>query len=138
MFGYSETKCWNCKTVYWVPDALNEAMERTKNGNKRVSCFCPYGHEAVRKSDAKKTEEEKIRNERDRLKQQLAYKDDLIREKNDQIDHERRSANAYKGKVTRLKNRAQAGMCSCCNRHFENLERHMKTKHPNEHKEHAA
>lgn len=48
----------------------------------------------------------------------------------DQRQAAERSASAYKGRVTRLKNRAAAGICPCCTRHFENLHRHMSTKHP--------
>lgn len=29
-----------------------------------------------------------------------------------------------------MKNRVANGVCPCCNRHFENLERHMKGQHP--------
>ena len=63
------------------------------------------------------SEREKLRRERDQLKQQLAYKDDEI---------------AAKGKqLTRLQKRIHAGVCPCCNRTFTNVARHMKTKHPN-------
>lgn len=42
----------------------------------------------------------------------------------------RRSARAHKGVATRLKNRAKAGVCPCCNRTFKQLAAHMKNKHP--------
>lgn len=32
-----------------------------------------------------------------------------------------------KAQTTRVKN----GVCPCCNRSFQNLKRHMNTKHPN-------
>lgn len=37
---------------------------------------------------------------------------------------------AARGQVTRLKNRAAAGVCPCCNRTFHQLVRHMAAKHP--------
>jgi len=37
---------------------------------------------------------------------------------------------AQKGVTTRLKNRAKAGVCPCCNRTFKQLAAHMKNKHP--------
>jgi DNA repair exonuclease SbcCD ATPase subunit len=37
---------------------------------------------------------------------------------------------AQKGVTTRIKNRASNGVCPCCNRTFQNLARHMHTKHP--------
>lgn len=42
-------------------------------------------------------------------------------------EHRRRGEKAAK---TRLKNRAAAGVCPCCNRTFKQLAAHMKTKHP--------
>lgn len=33
-------------------------------------------------------------------------------------------------KIERLKKRVANGVCPCCTRHFTNLERHIKTKHP--------
>ena len=32
--------------------------------------------------------------------------------------------------IRRMKKRASAGVCPCCNRTFQQLARHMKTKHP--------
>jgi hypothetical protein len=39
-------------------------------------------------------------------------------------------ARAYKGVVTKQRKRSAAGVCPCCNRTFEQLARHMKSKHP--------
>jgi hypothetical protein len=41
-----------------------------------------------------------------------------------------RSAKAFKGQVTRIRNRVKNGVCPCCNRTFQNLMRHMATEHP--------
>ena len=40
------------------------------------------------------------------------------------------SLQATKGVVTRLKKRAIAGVCPCCNRTFQQLAAHMAHKHP--------
>lgn len=84
--------------------------------------YCPHGHPQHYKPQQQIDEEERVRQERDRLRQQLAQKDDEIAEA-------KRVAAAAKGQVTRLRNRAQAGICPCCSRHFTNLERHMASKH---------
>ena len=42
-------------------------------------------------------------------------------------DHRARS---YKGHLTRQRKRSVAGTCPCCNRTFQQLARHMKSKHP--------
>lgn len=39
-------------------------------------------------------------------------------------------ARAYKGVVTKQRKRSVAGTCPCCNRTFQQLARHMKSKHP--------
>jgi hypothetical protein len=45
-------------------------------------------------------------------------------------DHHVASANAYKGHLGRVKKRVANGVCPCCMRTFQNLARHMTTKHP--------
>lgn len=40
-------------------------------------------------------------------------------------------ARAEKSAKTRLKKRAENGVCPCCKRSFQNLRRHMKSKHAN-------
>ena len=41
-----------------------------------------------------------------------------------------RSRNALKGVVTKTKRRIGKGVCPCCNRTFQDLQRHMAGKHP--------
>ena len=43
---------------------------------------------------------------------------------------ERRSHAATKGALTKVRKRIGKGVCPNCNRHFENVERHMASKHP--------
>lgn len=124
MKNHAEVQCPSCKCWHTVPPELNEVALKTRNDKEeRKSIWCPYGHGWHYTPQREIDQNEQIRLERDRLKQQMAYKDE-------QINKERNRTRAYKGKVTQLKNRAAAGVCPCCSRHFENLERHMKTKHP--------
>lgn len=53
---------------------------------------------------------------------------DQTRADRDYTENRRRAEKAAK---TRLKNRAKAGVCPCCNRTFKQLAAHMKTQHPN-------
>ena len=41
-----------------------------------------------------------------------------------------RQLSATRGVVTRTKNRISKGVCPCCTRSFQNLKRHMASKHP--------
>lgn len=100
--------------------------------------FCPFGHQQHFCQDQGiRGQLDAVRRERDRLKQIAAQKDDDIlaeRERGDRAnaraDHNANSARAYKGVATKLKKRVVNGVCPCCNRHFRELESHMRTKHP--------
>lgn len=115
--------CWKCKCDYWLPVELYRAAKRSST----INFFCPYGHSA-HYSDGP-TDEDKLRQERDRLKQQLAEKDDSIRIWRNEAEQKDRQLSATRGVVTRIKNRVGNGVCPCCNRTFENLHRHMRSKH---------
>jgi hypothetical protein len=118
--------CPSCKVGHTIPLSLYETMQARK-GNNGVHAYCPNGHQWHLAIGA--TEEEKLRRERDRLKQAVAERDDEINRQLNLRETAERSASAYKGQATRLRNRAKAGICPCCNRHFTNLERHMTTQH---------
>lgn len=64
------------------------------------------------------------------LKDEISRKAEEARRARQDAEYYQSSRNAYKGQVTKLKNRAANGVCPCCNRYFANLHRHMETKHP--------
>lgn len=58
----------------------------------------------------------------------------------EQLASERRSAAALRGHITRLKNRIVAGVCpvpGCKRSGFSNVMRHVASKHPEWHADHA-
>lgn len=117
-------QCYACKTDMSLPEPLYLAAVASEN----ITFYCAYGHgQHFAKGP---TEADKLRQERDRLKQQIAKVCDDVRHQRERADSAERAASAYKGQATRLKNRAKAGVCPCCNRSFENLRRHMADKHP--------
>ena len=71
-----------------------------------------------------------VKGEAERLRGQLAAARD--REASLRADLKRKEAQrrAQKAAATKLRKRAAAGVCPCCNRTFANLQRHMSTKHP--------
>lgn len=115
--------CCACGVLFGVPQDLDRLNQ--EEGPKR-SFWCPNGHQqhytesTVRKLKAQLEREERWRKNAE-ARATAAQ---------DQARAAERSAAAYKGRVTRLKNRAAAGVCPCCTRHFENLQRHMSSKHP--------
>lgn len=119
------SECYKCKTSMWIPPALEEAARHAPGV---ITFFCAYGHGQV--YAVGETEAEKLRRERDRLAQQIAQRDDEIRRQRELREATERQLAAAKGQVTKIKNRVSAGVCPCCNRSFENLMRHMHSKHP--------
>lgn len=100
--------CCNCGIEFGLRSEWNDRL--MADGNKWF--YCPSGH----RQHYTETVSDRLRRERDRLKQQLAQKDDEIA--------------AAKKEAERLAKRTKAGLCPCCNRSFTNLKRHMASKHP--------
>jgi len=120
-------RCCQCKMEFGMPDHFHRTAQEMK---EKLTFYCPAGHPQHYVTGD--SEEVKLRRERDRLKQSLAMWQDDAKSAHDRADANQRSAAAYKGVATRMKNRAKRGVCPCCNRSFENLRRHMETKHPGE------
>jgi hypothetical protein len=109
-----ETSCCECGVTFAVPDTW--LAKRRENGS---GFYCPNGHGlAFKKSEAAK------------LREQLEAEQRRVIRISNERDAAERSASAFKGQVTKIKKRAAVGVCPCCNRSFVQLERHMKSKHP--------
>jgi uncharacterized Zn finger protein (UPF0148 family) len=107
--------CSECGVTFGLPEGLYR-MRRHDHG----TWYCPNGHTRCFVSES---EAEKYRRlfaaERTRVQAAL-----------DQAEAAERTAAAHKGHATRLRKRAAAGVCAFCNRNFENVARHVATKHP--------
>lgn len=129
MGGFIEMKCGQCGEEFCLTKATYEGLKRSSQ-----TFHCPWGHK--RHFPQGPSETNALRLERDRLKQEAARLEEqaaLQRHWRLRADEARaaaeRRASAARGQVTRLKKRAAAGVCPCCNRQFVDLHRHMKTKH---------
>lgn len=109
-------ECITCGVIFTVPSVVID-QHRTYGG---YHC-CSNGHQQG--WDKNGSEIERVRRERDRLKQKIAEKDDEILEA-------RRATVAETEKVKRLERRAKAGTCPCCKRTFQNMAIHMRKQHP--------
>ena len=107
--------CPECGIRFGIPDAFERHRRKDHN-----TFFCPNGHSQYY---AGQSEAEQLRAENQRLKSSNAYL-------TEGRDHYQRSARAYRGQVTKIKNRVGKGVCPCCNRTFADLGAHMKSKHP--------
>lgn len=119
-----EETCCSCHIRFAMPGSFNKRCRE----DSKVWFYCPNGHH--QHYTGEQTEREALRRERDRLKQQAAYLEDMRKAALAEAEEAKRSAAAYKGVATRIKNRVKHGVCPCCNRTFSDLARHMKTKHP--------
>lgn len=113
---FTWTVCITCGVQFVLPNALYD--HQVKKGGYH---HCPNGHKqgwSIEESELART-----RRERDNARQQVARAEDEAREalaKVSRIDAE----------MKRLKKRASAGTCPCCQRNFSNMSRHMKSEHP--------
>lgn len=114
MTDFKIIHCGECGIEFGVPAHFYN--ERRNNGG---GWYCPNGHRRAFKEPVV----DQLRRQRDRLKQAIA-------EKEDALDSAYRQVSAARGQITKLKKRASAGVCPCCNRTFQNLQRHMASKHP--------
>ena len=108
-------RCGGCGIWFAMPDWYVEERKRDRKGFN-----CPNGCSRIFTGQ---TREQKLKSEVARLK-------DRVVEERQRKQDAKRSLSATKGVVTRMKNRAAAGLCPCCNRTFQNLARHMKNQHP--------
>jgi len=70
-----------------------------------------------------------------KLEQSLEWWRKDAEAKAESLQVERNHSKAIRGELTKLKKRVTNGVCPCCHRSFQNLRRHMATKHPNEAKD---
>lgn len=112
-----EISCGECGIKFFVPS--NWVEDRRDKGNYGRRFHCPNGHVRVWSESTLDV----VTRERDRLKQANARLEDELRDGVARADREAK-------KAARVKRRAEAALCPCCNRHFSQLERHMKSKHP--------
>lgn len=122
--------CYRCGEPMWMTAATRQTYLRN-----HAVFYCTHGHQqhfAEGKTREQKLQEQldDERRQRQRAEQRVAQKDDEIGQQRLFKERAERSASAYKGQATRLRNRAKTGVCPCCNRTFQQLARHMASQHP--------
>jgi len=107
-------QCCKCGTPFAISEFLKTNLIRTKE-----TFYCPLGHgQSYTQSEA------------DRLRAKL---DEQTRAATNMAERAARAEASEQKALTelrRMKKRAAAGVCPCCNRSFVALARHIKTKHP--------
>lgn len=108
-------QCGTCGVIWALEDTFMDARRDDHQGWQ-----CPNGHSFVFKGES----------ERERLRRQLDEERRRVSATRDLLAAEERSHAATRGHLTRTKKRVANGVCPCCGRTFQQLARHMKTKHP--------
>ncbi len=111
-------ECGTCGVAFAIPQTMYDTCEREGG----YWC-CPLGHSrGYHKKDLKSVA--------DKLRDQVAQLEAAVRYEKDRVESQKRQTAAVKGQMTKLEKRVANGVCPCCNRTFQNLARHIKTKHP--------
>lgn len=125
-------ECCNCGITFAMPRDFQQRMI----GEPGTNFYCPSGHAQhyVAKTDAQRERERAEKAERE-LKFAEARESAQRRER----EAAERSARAYRGHLTRLRNRIAAGVCPVqdCRRNFADVKAHIETQHPEWAHEHA-
>jgi hypothetical protein len=112
--------CCNCGIVFAFPSTLMDGL-RTTGG----SFYCPNGHG----QHYTKTEVDRLK---EKLAEQTRQATAMAATANDMANRARSAeekADKSSKELARIKKRVSAGVCPCCDRTFQNLQRHMSTQH---------
>lgn len=113
--SFATIDCCTCGLTFAVPESFERALR-----DKHQGFHCPNGHPLVFNA---KNEAEKLRDElaKEKQRREMAERE---------AGMEARRAVTAEQELARVTKRVKNGVCPCCNRTFQNLARHMKTKHP--------
>lgn len=121
--------CIVCATPIYLLRSFVEQRRRD-----HANFHCPNGHPQIFGGE---TEAEKLKKELEAQRRRTQMALDSARQ---EAEARKRETTALKGTITKLKNRVGNGVCPVpgCGRHFNNVERHVATKHPDFKSEAAA
>lgn len=121
--GMITETCCSCGMAF----AMTREFHAARKAKPGSSFYCPAGHG---QHYTGKSKEDQLAEHLSRERQRAARLEDEARIEREAREHADRRAAAARGQVTKLKKRAAAGVCPCCNRHFSDMARHMAQKHP--------
>lgn len=113
-----------CAATYAIPEALEVARRRDHS-----TVYCPFGHTWHYPGESDLEKAERLRQN---AEQRARWAETRAAAAHDQADAAERSARAYKGHLTRARNKIANGVCPVgnCRRHFDNVQAHIQSEHP--------
>jgi hypothetical protein len=118
-------ECGGCAMVFAVPRGFYDDCRNEGQSFRCPNPKCKWPSQSYTESTVQRLEKQLAAEKR-----RAEYAVTARKWAEEQRDHAEARRRAAKGQVTKMKNRAAAGLCPCCRRHFENHERHMASKHP--------
>lgn len=112
--------CAECGSLFGITTELEARLRYSGR-----SFWCPNGHRMSFTG-----EEAELRKRVQDAEREANRQGSRAKWATERAETAERSRDAYKGHLTRAKKRIGNGVCPCCNRHFANVERHMKGQHP--------
>lgn len=118
---FHREECFRCGTLFWMADSVHRRAKQ-----KGETFWCPNGHGQV----YCETEVAKLQKQLEQQKKRTEWAEGEAERQRERVEQRDRSLAAQRGANTKLRNRIANGACPCCKRNFANLQRHMKTQHP--------
>jgi hypothetical protein len=106
--------CYTCGVPVYGPEIRYKAAR-----DKGASWYCINGHATV----FRESETDLLRKQLERATKEKEWAEQAAKTA-------RHAESTAKGKLKAQTERVKNGVCPCCNRTFQNLGRHMATKHP--------
>ena len=115
--------CYKCGVAFGLPLDLYNSL---KIKGQAQTFYCPNGHGQVYAQSV----EQKLRAELATAKSNINFWQESSHRNHQDAQHFKRSRDAYKGVLTKTKERVSEGQCPCCQRRFKWLKKHMRDAHP--------
>jgi hypothetical protein len=122
----TKISCGNCGGVYAIGERYRQHQYECGKSWHCPYCETGWGYSGNGEIDALKREKQRLENQLSSTRSDRDYH-------RKEAEHFRKSRDAVKGVVTKIKKRVGRGVCPCCNRTFQDLQRHMLTNHPKYH-----
>jgi hypothetical protein len=116
----TKMECGECGIVFAIPSS-----KYRRCNDQGEDWYCPNGHCRIFCESENQKLQKQLTAERDRVIREKCAREQAETLANE-LEADKRKLH---GKLSRIHKRIRNGVCPCCNRHFDNLERHMKSKH---------
>lgn len=113
--------CCSCGITFAVP-----TYWRQQRLDDKAWFYCPNGHP----QHFTESEIDRLKKELEQQKRSVEWWKNSAASKESQLKGANIQLGKVKAKLHRTERRIANGVCPCCHRSFQNVMRHMKTKHP--------